>query len=155
MSRGDLFARSCESRRLVEWGSVSSVLSISGGGLLSSLFGGLLLRCVCTIIEWMVFKFCLTSLSVRRASVSLFIVQSLLLKIIFFISLGGGGCSVSLCSGWSGSVAFCRSCEPRSRRCSFSGSMFASSCKWLLLVSAVHPVAILSAWFCFVCRCVS
>ena len=74
MSRGDLFARSCESRRLVEWGSVSSVLSISGGGLLSSLFGGLLLRCVCTIIEWMVFKFCLTSLSVRRASVSLFIV---------------------------------------------------------------------------------
>ena len=30
-----------------------------------------------------------------------------------------------------------------------------SSCKWLLLVSAVHPVAILSAWFCFVCRCVS
>ena len=34
MSRGDLFERSCESRRLVEWGSVSSVLSISGGGLL-------------------------------------------------------------------------------------------------------------------------
>ena len=40
-----MFARSRESRRLVEWGSVSSVLSISGGGLLSSLFGGLLLRC--------------------------------------------------------------------------------------------------------------
>ena len=60
--------------RVIIWLSVSSVLSISGGGLLSSFFGGLLLRCVCTIIEWMVFKFRLTLLSVRRASVSLFIV---------------------------------------------------------------------------------
>ena len=52
MRRGDLFVLSWESLRRVEWGKVSSFLSMSGGGLFNSLFvcylGGLeLLWC-----EW-------------------------------------------------------------------------------------------------------
>ena len=42
MRRGDLFVLS--SLRRVEWGKVSSFLSMSGGGLFNSLLMGLLLR---------------------------------------------------------------------------------------------------------------
>ena len=44
MRRWDLFVPSWESLRLVEWGKVSSFLSISGGGLFNSLLMGLLFR---------------------------------------------------------------------------------------------------------------
>ena len=37
MRRGDLFVLSWESLRRVEWGKVSSFLSMSGGGLFNSL----------------------------------------------------------------------------------------------------------------------
>ena len=42
MSRGDLFVLSWESLRRVEWGKVSSFLSMSGGGLFNSLLANLL-----------------------------------------------------------------------------------------------------------------
>ena len=38
MRRGDLFVLSWESLRRVEWGKVSSFLSMSGGGLFNSYF---------------------------------------------------------------------------------------------------------------------
>ena len=44
MRRGDLFVLSWESLHRVEWGKVSSFLSMSGGGLFNSLLMGLLLR---------------------------------------------------------------------------------------------------------------
>ena len=44
MRRWDLFVLSWESLRRVEWGKVSSFLSMSGGGLFNSLLMGLLLR---------------------------------------------------------------------------------------------------------------
>ena len=49
MRRGDLFVLSWESLRRVEWGKVSSFLSMSGGGLFNSLLMGLLLRWSCWI----------------------------------------------------------------------------------------------------------
>ena len=50
MRRGDLFVLSWESLRRVEWGKVSSFLSMSGGGLFNSLLMGLLLRWSLTIV---------------------------------------------------------------------------------------------------------
>ena len=44
MRRGDLFVLRWESLRWVEWGKVSSFLSMSGGGLFISLLMGLLFR---------------------------------------------------------------------------------------------------------------
>ena len=44
MRRGYLFVLSWESLRRVEWGKVSSFLSMSGGGLFNSLLMGLLFR---------------------------------------------------------------------------------------------------------------
>ena len=44
MKRGDMFVLSWESLRRVEWGKVSSFLSMSGGGLFNSLLMGLLFR---------------------------------------------------------------------------------------------------------------
>ena len=37
--------------------------------------------------------------------------------------------------------------------CSFMGSVCVSSCICCVLVSVVHPVAILSAVFCVICVC--
>ena len=48
MRRGDLFVLSWESLRRVEWGKVSSFLSMSGGGLFNSLLMGLLFRWSCS-----------------------------------------------------------------------------------------------------------
>ena len=50
MRRGDLFVLSWESLRRVEWGKVSSFLSMSGGGLFNSLLMGLLFRWSLTIV---------------------------------------------------------------------------------------------------------
>ena len=44
MRRGDLFVLSWESLRRVEWGKVSSFLSMLGGGLFNCLLMGLLFR---------------------------------------------------------------------------------------------------------------
>ena len=85
----------------------------------------------------------------------MFRVYWLLLNIVFFFSRGGWGWVVSLCSGWSGCEAFCRSCELWSLRCFSIGRIFVSSCMWFMLVSEVHPVAILSPWFSLTCSAVS
>ena len=148
MRRGDLFVLSWESLRRVEWGKVSSFLSMSGGGLFNSLLMGLLLRWSWTIVVWMVFmfRFIVFSSIACVGSGSMFRVYWLLLNIVFFFSRGGWGWVVSLCSGWSGCEAFCRSCELWSLRCFSIGRIFVSSCMWFMLVSEVHPVAILSPW---------
>ena len=119
MRRGDLFVLSWESLRRVEWGKVSSFLSMSGGGLFNSLLMGLLLRWSWTIVVWMVFmfRFIVFSSIACVGSGSMFRVYWLLLNIVFFFSRGGWGWVVSLCSGWSGCEAFCRSCELWSLRC--------------------------------------
>ena len=65
--------------------------------------------------------------------------------------LGGYGCIVGLCSGCVGCCAFCLICEAGSCKCWYIGSMLVSSCRCCMLVSCVHPVAILSAVFCISC----
>ena len=45
----------------------------------------------------------------------------------------------------------CRSWDACSLRWSFIGSIFVSECRWLMLVSCVHPVIVLSAVFCIIC----
>ena len=59
----------------------------------------------------------------------------------------GGGCEVNEFKGCDGKEAFCRYCEACSVRCSLMGRMWVSwwRCRWL--VSAVQPVATLSAVF--------
>ena len=42
-------------------------------------------------------------------------------------------------------------CDACSWKCSFMGSVCVSSCRCCVLVSVVHPVAILSAVFCVIC----
>ena len=59
MRRGDLSVRSWASRRRVSLSRLSSDLSMSGGGLFSSLLGGILARCSWTIVVCMIFIFCL------------------------------------------------------------------------------------------------
>ena len=51
----------------------------------------------------------------------------------------------------SGCCVFCLYCEAWSCRCSCMGSVSVSSCICLLLVSCVHPVAVLNAAFCMTC----
>ena len=58
MRRGDLFVLSWESLRRVEWGKVSSFLSMSGGGLFNSLLMGLLLRWSCGVNGFHVSFYC-------------------------------------------------------------------------------------------------
>ena len=86
MRRGDLFVLSWESLRRVEWGKVSSFLSMSGGGLFNSLLMGLLLRWSWTIVVWMVFmfRFIVFSSIACVGSGSMFRVYWLLLNIVFF-----------------------------------------------------------------------
>ena len=45
----------------------------------------------------------------------------------------------------------CLICDACSRGCSFIGSVGVSPCRWCVLVSVVHPVAILSAVVCVIC----
>ena len=60
----------------------------------------------------------------------------MLLNVVCFLSLGVCGWIVSLCSGCVGSCAFCLICD---------------ACSCCVLVSCVHPVAILRAVFCTIC----
>ena len=89
MRRGDLFVLSWESLRRVEWGKVSSFLSMSGGGLFNSLLMGLLFRWSSTIVVLMVFMFRFIVLSsiASVGSGSMFRVYWLL--VVFFFSRGG------------------------------------------------------------------
>ena len=68
-----------------------------------------------------------------------------------FLSLGVCGWIVSLCSGCVGCCAFCLICDACSCKCWCIGSTFVSSCRCCMLVSCVHPVAILRAVFCTIC----
>ena len=144
MRRGDLFVLSWESLRRVEWGKVSSFLSMSGGDLFNSLLMGLLFRWSWTIVVWMVFmfRFIVFSSIACVGSGSMFRVYWLLLNIVFFFSRGGWGWVVSLCSGWSGCEAFCRSCELWSLRCFSIGRIFC-------LIMYVIYVSVWSASCCY------
>ena len=48
-------------------------------------------------------------------------------------------------------VFFWLYCEAWSCRCSCMGSVSISSCRCCMLVSCVHPVAVLNAAFCMTC----
>ena len=54
---------------------------------------------------------------------------------------------VCLCKGVM-DVVFCLYCDAWSCRCSCMGSMSVSSCRWCMVVSCVHPVAVLNPAFC-------
>ena len=75
----------------------------------------------------------------------------MLLNVVCFLSLGVCGWIVSLCSGCVGCCAFCLICDACSCKCWCIGSTFVSSCRCCVLVSCVHPVAILRAVFCTIC----
>lgn len=64
-----------------------------------------------------------------------------------FINLLGGARAASGCSGWLGCCACCLSCDAWSLRWVSSGRICVSMCRCCALVSRVHPVAVLSAWF--------
>ena len=55
---------------------------------------------------------------------------------------------VCLCSGC---CVFCLYCDAWSCRCSCMGSVSVSSCRCCMLVSCVHPVAVLNSAFCMTC----
>ena len=61
-----------------------------------------------------------------------------------------GGLSVCVV-GCVGCCAFCLICDACSCKCWCIGSTFVSSCRCCVLVSCVHPVAILRAVFCTIC----
>ena len=48
-------------------------------------------------------------------------------------------------------LCFCLYCDAWSCRCSCMGSMSVSSCRCCMIVSCVHPVAVLNAAFCMTC----
>ena len=75
----------------------------------------------------------------------------MLLNVVCFLSLGVCGWIVSLCSGCVGCCAFCLICDACSCKCWCIGSTLVSSCRCCVLVSCVHPVAILRAGFCTIC----
>ena len=73
----------------------------------------------------------------------------------FFLSQGVCGWIVSLCSGCVGCCAICLIWDACSCKCWCIGSTLVSSCRCCVLVSCVHPVAILRAVFelSVVCLC--
>ena len=75
----------------------------------------------------------------------------MLLNVVCSLSLGVCEWIVSLCSGCVGCCAFCLICDARSCKCWCIGSTLVSSCRCCVLVSCVHPVAILRAVFCTIC----
>ena len=79
------------------------------------------------------------------------VVKSVFLKAVCFMSLGGVVWRESgyrVCPWY---CALCLSIEVWSLLCWSIGSISVSSCRCCMLVSAVHPVAVLSAAFCIVC----
>ena len=87
------------------------------------------------------------SSGVMSESVLMSEVKLLLWKIVCFISLGGCMCSVSECNGCCAFWVCCLNCDASSFRCVLTGRILVSSCKCWILVSRVHPVAILRAAF--------
>ena len=68
-----------------------------------------------------------------------------------FFCLGVFKYVVCLCRGCDGCCVFCLYCEAWSCRCSCMGSVSVLSCRCCMLVSCVHPVAVLNAAFCMTC----
>ena len=68
---------------------------------------------------------------------------------LFFESMCVCGWIVSLCSGCVGCCAFCLISDACSCKCWCIGSTLVSSCRCCVLVSCVHPVAILRAVFVY------
>ena len=56
--------------------------------------------------------------------------------------------AVCLCGGWGGCCVLCLNCEAWSCRCSCMESVSVSSYICCMIVSCVHPVAVLNAAFC-------
>ena len=94
----------------------------------------------------------LTAISsgVMSGSVLISEVKVLLWKIVYFMSLGGFVCSVSEYNGCCACCVCCLNCDASSFRWVVTGSTLVSSCKCWILVSRVHPVAILRAVFCII-----
>ena len=90
---GDLLALSCARVRRVLPGRGISVLSISGGGLFMSSFGGMLLRWCCTACVCIVFRVCFKCFSMCACGKHVCIGKVCLveLKIVCFMCLGGCG----------------------------------------------------------------
>ena len=84
-------------------------------------------------------------------SVSMCEVKLLLRKIVCFMSLGGFVRNVSEYNGCCGFCVCSLNCDASSCRWVHTGSILVSSCKCWMLVSRVHPVAILRAAFCIIC----
>ena len=104
------------------------------------------MRCVCTMLVCI----CAESTEIRcrvtvSGCVSTLVVQPMLLNVVCPLSLGVCGWTVSLCSGCVGCCAFRLTCDACSCKCWRTGSTFVSSCRCCVLVSCVHPVAILRA----------
>ena len=68
-----------------------------------------------------------------------------------FLSLGVLKSVICLCRGCDGCWVLCLNGEAWSCRCSCMGSMSVSSCRCCMLVSCVHPVAVLNAASCRTC----
>ena len=84
-------------------------------------------------------------------SVPMCAVKLLMWKIVCFISLGGSERNVSEYNGCCGFCVCCLNCDASSFRWVHTRSILVSSCKCWMLVSRVHPVAILRAAFCIIC----
>ena len=58
---------------------------------------------------------------------------------------------VCLCKGCDGCCVFCLYCDAWSCMCSCMGSMSVSPCRCCMVVSCVHPVAVVNAAFFMTC----
>ena len=58
---------------------------------------------------------------------------------------------VCLCRGCDGCCVFCLYCEAWSCSCSCMGSVSVSSCRCCMIVSCVHPMAVLNDALCMTC----
>ena len=85
------------------------------------------------------FNVCFMSVVVTVwGSVGMFVVKDSV-----FLSLGVLNYVVCLCKGCDGCFVFWLYCDAWSCRCSCMGSMSVSSCRCCMILSCVHPVAVL------------
>ena len=66
------------------------------------------------------------------AFVLMCVVYLVVLNVVCFLSIG-----VCLCSGCDGCCVFCLICDACSLKCSWSGSIFVSSCRYCVVSSCV------------------
>ena len=81
----------------------------------------------------------------------MFVVYRPLLKIMGFLSLEVLKYVVCLCKGSDGCCVFSLYCDAWICRYSCMGSMSVSSCRCCMVVSCVHPVAVLNVALCMAC----